>query len=112
MKNAFPVYVGNLPTNTKKKRVLKLFQPCGDVLAVRFRTNKGTKFMKPEQLKKVPFIVAFVYFSTEEAAISSLKLSGQKIGENIIYVDRDLDKKDKSKRNPKTTIFVGNLKYR
>lgn len=69
--------------------------------------------MSREQLKKVPFVVAFVYFATEKAAESSLKLTGQKVGDNIIYVDRDLDKKDaKSKVNAKTTVFVGNLKYR
>lgn len=113
LKNTFPVYVGNLPTNVKKKRLLKLFMPCGEVLAVRLRTNTGKNFMSREQLKKVPFVVAFVYFATEEAAEASLKLTGEKVGDNIIYVDRDLDKKDeKSKMNAKTTVFVGNLKYR
>lgn len=113
MKNAFPIYVGNLPVNIKKKRIIKLFQSCGKILTVRLRTNTGKNFMKREQLKKVPFIVAFVYFATEEAAEASLKLTGEKIGEHIIYVDRDLDEKDKkSKINVKTTIFVGNLKYR
>lgn len=113
LKNAFPVYVGNLPTNVKKKRIIKLFQPFGEVLAVRLRTNMGRKFMKREQLKKVPFVVAFVYLPSEKAAVASLKLTGEKVGDNIIYVDRDLDKKnDKSRVNVKTTIFVGNLKYR
>lgn len=113
LKNAFPVYVGNLPTNVKKKRILKMFQPCGKILALRLRTNIGKNFMKREQIKKVPFLVAFVYFATEKAAEDSLKLTGEKIGDNVIYVDRDLDKKDeKSKVNAKTTIFIGNLKYR
>lgn len=112
MKHAFPVYVGNLPKNVKRKRLFHLFSRCGKVLAIRIRTNSGLNIRKSSNLKQVPFLVAFVYFRTEKAAEASLKLSGQKVGENEIHVDRDLDKKNrKSVECPKSTIFVGNLKY-
>lgn len=82
------------------------------MLAIRIRTNSGLNIRKSSNLKQVPFLVAFVYFRTEKAAEASLKLTGTKVGENEIHVDRDLDKENKKTVEcPKSTIFVGNLKY-
>lgn len=110
LKNAFPIYVGNLPNNIKKKRVLNAFKKFGTVLSIRFRTNNGKQINKKVKLDKVPFIIAFVYFKDQESAQKSLTMNGQKIGESIIKVDADL-KESSPNYNPKCTIFVGNLKF-
>lgn len=108
LKDAIPVFVGNLPTNIKRLKVLKMFKKFGKVLSIRFRTNSGKSFLRKAQISKAPFLIAFVYFDSLEAAKSSLILNGEKVGENSITVDLDTKSEEK---DPQNTVVVGNLKY-
>lgn len=102
------MFVGNLPTNIKRLKVLKMFKKFGKVLSIRFRTNSGKSFLRKAQISKAPFLIAFVYFDSLEAAKSSLILNGEKVGENSITVDLDTKSEEK---DPQNTVVVGNLKY-
>lgn len=109
LKNAVPIFVGNLPTNIKRLRLVKMFKKFGKVLSIRLRTNTGKSFLRKAQIGKVPFLIAFIYFESREAAEASLALNGETIGENAITVD--LDAKDRAIKDPQNTVVVGNLKY-
>lgn len=79
-------------------------------MAIRFRTNMGKSFLSKTQLKGVPFLIAFIYFDSLEAAKASLVMNNEVFYDNKISVDLDSqDITDKVK--PKSTILVGNLKY-
>lgn len=102
--------MGNLPINIKRQKLVKLFKKCGKVVSIRFRTNVGRPFYKKAQVAKLPFVIAFVYFETREAAEAAVQFDGTKIGDHIITVD--LDTKDKVQESkPQNTVVVGNLKY-
>lgn len=110
LKNASPICVTNLPANIKRKQVLNCFKKFGKVLSIRFRTNTGKSYLSRAQLKGVPFVIAFIYFDTLEAAKASLVMNNETFYDNKICVD--LDSRDISdKVQPKCTILVGNLKY-
>lgn len=110
LKDASPICVTNLPTNIKRKQVLQAFKKFGKVLAIRFRTNTGKSYLSKAQLKGVPFVIAFIYFDTLDAAKASLVMNNEIFHDNKISVD--LDSRDiTDKVQPKRTILVGNLKY-
>lgn len=110
LKTAVPVFVGNLPVNVKRIKLLKMFKKFGTILSIRFRTNTGKSFLRKAQLEKVPHLIAFLYFDTREAAEASVALNGEKIGDNVITVD--LDSKEKAANiKPQNTVVVGNLRY-
>lgn len=108
LKNAVPVFVGNLPTNVKRIKLTKMFKKVGKILSIRMRTNKGKSFLRKAQIAKVPHLIAFIYFGTREEAEAAVSLNGEKIGDNVITVD--LDSKEKAIK-PENTVVVGNLKY-
>lgn len=112
LKNAVPVYVGNLPNNIKRLKLVKLFKQYGKIISIRLRTNSGKGFLKKSQAKNAPFLIAFIYFETREAAEASLACNGTQIGDNTIHVDLDADKRVEQNRQPQlNTVVVGNLKY-
>lgn len=65
--------------------------------------------MRKDQLKNIPYLIAFVYFKEREAAEKSLSLNNTEYRGRVIRVDLDTDQKEKVA--PKNTIVVGNLKY-
>jgi len=77
--------------------------------------NDGKKIPNSNRLevvKAAPFLIAFLYYENAESAKNSLALNGEKLGENVIKVDLDLNSvEEKQNFSPKRTIFVGNLKY-
>lgn len=109
LKNATPVFIANLPLNTKHTQLKTKCQQFGKVLAIHVRTNSGRSFMRKEQLKNVPYLIAFVYFEQREDAEKCLSLNNTEYRGRVIRVDLDTDAKDKVA--PKNTIVVGNLKY-
>lgn len=111
MKNAVPIYVGNLPNNIKRLKLVKLFRKFGKILAIRFRSNAGKSLFKTSLIKKAPFVIAFIYFDTREAAEASLTLNGTQVGDNVIVVDLDENKREKFSQPQQNTVVVGNLKY-
>lgn len=86
-----------------------MFKKFGKILSIRLRTNTGKSFLRKAQIGKVPFLIAFIYLESREAAEASLALNGETIGENAITVD--LDAKDRAIKDPQNTVVVGNLKY-
>lgn len=65
--------------------------------------------MRKEQLKNVPYLIAFAYFAKREAAETCLSLDGSEYKGRTIRVDLDNDLSEKVA--PKNTVVVGNLKY-
>lgn len=108
LKNAVPVFVGNLPLNIKQLKLRKKFKKFGNILSIRLRTNTGKSFLRKAQISKVPHLIAFIYFETREAAEASLVLNGEKFGDNAINVNM-FSKEEKTEST--NTVVVGNLKY-
>lgn len=108
LKNAVPIFVGNLPTNIKQIKLRKKFSKFGNILSIRLRTNTGKSFLRKAQIAKVPHLIAFIYFETREAAEAALALNGEKIGDNSINVNM-YSKREKTESA--NTVVVGNLKY-
>lgn len=109
MKNATPVFIANLPLTTKHAKLKAKLEKFGKVLAIHLRTNSGRSFMRREQLKNVPYLIAFAYFAEKEDAQSCLTLDGSEYKGRAIRVDLDNDLSEKIA--PKNTVVVGNLKY-
>jgi len=105
------VFVGNLPINTKRGKILKLFSKFGKVKSIRFRLSNGGKFFKSQSKVTAPNVIAFVDFENDEDAKSSLVLNGEKIRDNVIRVDLQSKAKTADSFDGKRTVFVGNLKY-
>lgn len=105
------VFVGNLPLNTKRGKILKLFSKFGKVKSIRFRLSNGVKFFKSQSKITSPNVIAFVDYEAEEDAKASLVLNGEKIKDNVIRVNLQANAKSADSFDGKRTVFVGNLKY-
>lgn len=105
------VFVGNLPVNTKRGKILKLFSKFGKVKSIRFRLSNGGKFFKSQSKVTSPNVIAFVDFESTDDAKSSLVLNGEKIKDNVIRVNLQSNAKSNENFDGKRTVFVGNLKY-
>lgn len=108
------VFVGNLPLNIKRKKLLKLFEPFGKVLGIRFRKSNGGRFYKKSQITGES-LIAFVDFESIVEATASVAVNGANIGDNVIRVNLQASAK-KNGNEPaafdgKRTVFVGNLAY-
>lgn len=80
-------------------------------MSIRFRTNTGRGIFHPKDRQNCPFIIAFIYFDTKEAALKSLEMNGKEFKGQPLYVDLDPGTENNSKIAPKRTVLVGNLKY-
>lgn len=105
--NRVTVFAGNLPNNTKRQKIEKLFSNFGEVISVRIRTSNGARVFR-SQVKnpKVKSLIAFIDLPTLAEAEASLALNGEKINDNVIRVNLKHNKGD-----TKHTVFIGNLKY-
>lgn len=113
-KDCKTVFVGNLPVNTDKKELHKLFRKFGSIETVRLRCvpRSDTKLPKRAAVILKDFhperdnICAYVCFKEEESAQKALKMNGKLVKSFHIRVDM-------SNHDPKTdfkrSIFVGNL---
>lgn len=119
MNGASSVYVGNLPLNVKRKKIIKVFREFGKILSVRICNNTGGRiyyersYDKKKVPTKTPFLIAFVCFDNEDSAKASVKANGTTFGDNVISVS--LDKTNgvaETNYHPKRTVFIGNLPYR
>ncbi|XP_037708483.1 nucleolar protein 12 [Drosophila subpulchrella] len=116
---AATVFVGNLPINTKRVQLIKLFQPYGTTQSIRLRTAGGKQLFKHKQRKAAGSLNAYVVFANPEIAQQALALNGTLFKENHLRVTpaakaesygqgKDDQPNDK---DAKRTIFVGSLKY-
>ncbi|XP_059619914.1 RNA-binding protein 34-like [Phlebotomus argentipes] len=103
------IFVGNLPTNTKKSQVKAFFASFGTVKTIRLRTFHGQKIQNCRQIKNHPCITAYLVFDKDEAAIGAQEASGKVFRKAHIRVMMADGKKKYF--DGKRTIFVGNLTY-
>ncbi|KAL7730254.1 hypothetical protein ACLKA6_016519 [Drosophila palustris] len=120
---AATVFVGNLPTNTKRVQIVRLFQPYGTVQSIRFRTAGGMKLFKHKQRKAAGSLNAYVVLETPEIAQKALALNGTEFKKCHLRITpaakvragagAGTDGNDQSTNDAATkrTIFVGNLSY-
>ncbi|XP_039480017.1 RNA-binding protein 34 [Drosophila santomea] len=116
---ASTVFVGNLPINTKRVQLVKLFQPYGLVQSIRLRTAGGKQLFKHKQRKGAGSLNAYVVLQNPEIAQQALSLHGTEFKENHLRVTpaakaegfgQGTDQQP-SDKDAKRTIFVGSLKY-
>lgn len=105
------VFVGNLPVNTKRGKILKLFSKFGKVKSIRFRLSNGNKFFKSQSKVTAPNVIAFVDYESVDDATASLVLNGEKLKDNVLRVNLQSKAKSADSFDGKRTVFVGNLKY-
>lgn len=105
------VFVGNLPINTKRGKILKLFSKFGKVKSIRFRLSNGNKFFKSQSKVTAPNVIAFVDYESVDDATASLVLNGEKLKDNVLRVNLQSNAKKADSFDGKRTVFVGNLKY-
>lgn len=105
------VFVGNLPSNIKRDRIIKLFAPHAKVNAVRFRRNDGGQLFNVKTAA-LQSIIAFVDVKTEAAAAAACEaLNGTEVGGHVLRVNLQRNAKTAEKMDEKRTICVGNLAY-
>jgi len=110
------IFIGNIPSETKKEELLKLFKSYGKVESIRFRNivpediTKTKKFAfitkQKHSLKKT--INAFLRFKDIDAAKQSLEVNGSVFKEHHLRVDLSLQGKA---HDNKTSVFLGGLPF-
>ncbi|XP_061394694.1 RNA-binding protein 34-like [Musca vetustissima] len=109
------VFVGNLPVNTKRVQLTKLFKKYGPVNSIRLRTAAGQILHKHKMRKAAGALNAYVVLTSKEAAEKALELNGSEFKGMHLRVTKSSLKHSasalESKEEAKRTIFVGNLKY-
>eukprot|EP01120_Amphizonella_sp_Union-15-10_P013335 TRINITY_DN6172_c0_g2_i1.p1 TRINITY_DN6172_c0_g2~~TRINITY_DN6172_c0_g2_i1.p1 ORF type:complete len:431 (-),score=80.14 TRINITY_DN6172_c0_g2_i1:19-1311(-) len=113
------IFVGNLPLETKEKKLRSIFTPYGKIETIRFRSEP---FSNPHNVKirshvEKDFIPnrtsknAYIQFETVEAAKAALAQDNAKFGppDNRKHIRVDLAVNNNRVRHVKTTVFVGNL---
>ncbi|KAH8381584.1 hypothetical protein KR093_008682 [Drosophila rubida] len=119
---AATVFVGNLPINTKRVQITRLFQTFGKVQSIRLRTAGGKQLFKHKQRKAAGSLNAYVVLESPEIAVKALSLNGSEFKECHIRVTPaakaggvtvagEDDRSGTADADAKRTIFVGNLKY-
>ncbi|XP_011204476.2 uncharacterized protein LOC105227023 [Bactrocera dorsalis] len=106
---ACTIFVGNLPVNTKRAQLVRLFKDYGPVNGVRFRTANGKVLFKHKHRKEAGSLSAWILLKDEETVTRALALNGTVFKNNHLRVTRGNEKS--SSMDTKRTIFVGNLKY-
>ncbi|XP_067616502.1 RNA-binding protein 34 [Eurosta solidaginis] len=106
---AATIFVGNLPVNTKRNHMSRLFKNYAPVYGIRFRSATGDFVHTNEQRKKAGSLNAWVQLKDEETAKRALDLNGSRFkGNHLRITSSDLNN---SHFDSKRTVFVGNLKY-
>ncbi|XP_062123360.1 RNA-binding protein 34, partial [Drosophila sulfurigaster albostrigata] len=118
---AATVFVGNLPINTKRVQITRLFQSIGKVQSIRLRTAGGKQLFKHKQRKAAGSLNAYVVLESPEIAAKALSLNGSEFKECHLRVTPAAkakaaagdvsDQAGAGDADAKRTVFVGNLKY-
>ncbi|XP_018798849.1 PREDICTED: nucleolar protein 12 [Bactrocera latifrons] len=106
---ACTIFVGNLPVNTKRAQLVRLFKDYGPINGVRFRTANGKVLFKHKHRKEAGTLSAWIVLKDAETVTRALILNGTVFKNNHLRVTRGNEKS--SSMDTKRTIFVGNLKY-
>ena len=113
------VFVGNIPSTSTKKQILRMFKTCGKVESVRLRSlhikegklPKKVAVRRQKQLTEESTFNAYVVFSSEEEAEKSLKLNGTLLNGRHLRVDLVAKKESTKLKETHLSIFVGNLPF-
>ncbi|XP_030370623.1 nucleolar protein 12 [Scaptodrosophila lebanonensis] len=113
---AATVFVGNLPINTKRVQLIRLFQPYGTVQSIRLRTAGGKQLFKHKQRKNASSLNAYVLLDSADVAEKALALNGTEFKAKHLRVTPASKAGDgldghSNEGDRKRTVFVGNLKY-
>ncbi|KAH8312268.1 hypothetical protein KR044_010016 [Drosophila immigrans] len=117
---ASTVFVGNLPINTKRVQITRLFQTFGKVQSIRLRTAGGKQLFKHKQRKAAGSLNAYVVLESPEIAAKALTLNGSEFKECHLRVTpaakasgatASSTNDQPGDADTKRTVFVGNLKY-
>lgn len=112
--------MGNLPINTKRVQIVKLFQPYGTVQSIRLRTAGGKLLFKHKQRKEAGTLNAYVVLESPEIAQKALELHNSEFKDNHLRVTpaakavaewNGQNSEQPNDKDAKRTIFVGSLKY-
>jgi nucleolar protein 12 len=121
-KNARTVFVGNVPVSTTQKQLRKVFEGCGKINSLRFRSlpiagakvadhgnhnlMRKTCFIKKQFLEGAEICNAYVEFAEKAHADAALALNGKEVNGAHIRVDRVTGGHDH-----KLSVFLGNLPF-
>ena len=113
------VFVGNIPSTSTKKQILRMFKTCGKVESVRLRSlqikegklPKKVAVRRHKQLTEESTFNAYVVYSLEEEAEKSLKLNGTLLNGRHLRVDLVAKKESTKLKETHLSIFVGNLPF-
>ncbi|XP_066591163.1 RNA-binding protein 34-like [Prorops nasuta] len=111
------IFIGNIPKESTKTQIKKLFSVFGEIENIRIRGIIPEKLNGSKRIaaitKKIHAnvnnLISYVTFKTENSAVKALKLNGTKFNGNYIRVDK-LNKKQGG--DSKKAIFLGNLSFK
>merc|ERR1712137_375704 len=111
------LFLGNLPTNTKKKDLRALCITYGKIESVRFRSvpvaspklPKKVSFITKQFSEKLDDLHAYVVFMTPAEAIKAQALNGTVFRER--HLRADVSSNERKKLDNDCSVFVGNLSY-
>ena len=118
-RNSRTVFVGNVPSTSTKKQILRLFKTCGKVESVRLRSLQVKEGKLPKkvairthkQLTEESTFNAYVVFSTEVEAENSLKLNNTLFNGRHLRVDLVAKMESTKLEETHLSVFVGNLPF-
>ncbi|KAK2588177.1 hypothetical protein KPH14_004220 [Odynerus spinipes] len=116
--NRRTVFIGNVPKDTKKEEIKKVFKEFGPIQSIRIRgvapetmgMSKKVAAIKRKLHPNVDYFCMLVVFKNEESASKSLSINGKKFKGNYLRVDT-VENKNKTPDNKKA-VFLGNLPFK
>merc|ERR1712137_446840 len=111
------LFLGNLPTNTKKKDLRALCATYGKIESLRFRSvpvaspklPKKVSFITKQFSEKLDDLHAYVVFVTAAEAAAAQALNGSVFRER--HLRADVAANEHKKLDNDCSVFVGNLSY-
>ncbi|EME31969.1 nucleolar RNA-binding protein [Galdieria sulphuraria] len=109
------IFVGNVPLQTRREKLIKFFKNCGPIESVRFRSipvknvklPKRAAVLSGERLPERDSMNAYVVFENKVAVDIALSLNGSVFQNKHLKIDRD----ERPTVSVGYCIFVGNLPF-
>ncbi|XP_037822073.1 RNA-binding protein 34 [Lucilia sericata] len=109
---AATVFVGNLPPNTKRVQIIRLFKDFAPINSIRLRSAGGQVLFKHKQRRTAGALNAYVVLKSKETAEKATTLNGVEFkGHHLRITLAAKNPQSHEKEQAKKTVFVGNLKY-
>ncbi|KAI8130159.1 hypothetical protein FF38_12756 [Lucilia cuprina] len=109
---AATVFVGNLPPNTKRVQIIRLFKDFAPINSIRLRSAGGQVLFKHKQRRTAGALNAYVVLKSKEIAEKATTLNGVEFkGHHLRITLAAKNPQSHEKEQAKKTVFVGNLKY-